>query len=404
MKALVYGAGNIGRGFVGVLFSQAGYSVTFVDVDREVVERLCRERRYPVRIVSDEAHTDIEIRDVDAVDGRDMERVAQLIAETDLMATAVGAKALPLITPHLAAGLRLRRTLNRPPLNILLCENLNDVNKVMETLIQDQLTAEEADILDEGVGLVETSIGRMVPVQTLKMQDGDPLRVCVESYGFLPVDRDAFRGEIPSIPGMVPFSPFDFYIKRKLFVHNMGHATCAYLGLYTGKQYIWEAIADSRIALATQNAMLESAVALSSKYDVSLPSLIDHIHDLISRFSNRALEDTCARVAADPARKLAPSDRLIGAVNVCRDQGVFPAYVSLATAGAIHTYLRELDADRRDEADVATFIAEHCHVAPNGASGELILNLVERFASGNTLEQMMGDTARIRRSSLGDII
>ncbi|NLE19318.1 MAG: mannitol-1-phosphate 5-dehydrogenase, partial [Clostridiales bacterium] len=39
MRAVMYGAGNIGRGFVGALMSRAGYRVAFVDVDRELVAR-----------------------------------------------------------------------------------------------------------------------------------------------------------------------------------------------------------------------------------------------------------------------------------------------------------------------------------------------------------------------------
>ena len=101
----------------------------------------------------------------------------------------------------------------------------------------------------------------MVPVQTEEMKDGDPMRVCVERYGFLPVDKAAFKGEIPEITNMVPFEPFDFYIKRKLYVHNMGHATCAYLGGYEGRKYIYQSIDDPEILNIVQNAMLESALA-----------------------------------------------------------------------------------------------------------------------------------------------
>ena len=52
MKAVMYGGGNIGRGFVGALFSQAGYEVTFIDVAESVVQALSEQHEYPVRYVS----------------------------------------------------------------------------------------------------------------------------------------------------------------------------------------------------------------------------------------------------------------------------------------------------------------------------------------------------------------
>ena len=38
-KFIMYGAGNIGRGFIGQTFSEAGYKVGFVDINKEVISR-----------------------------------------------------------------------------------------------------------------------------------------------------------------------------------------------------------------------------------------------------------------------------------------------------------------------------------------------------------------------------
>jgi len=61
MKAVMYGGGNIGRGFIGALLSQSGYEVTFVDVVDAVVDTLNREHKYPVRILSNDGHKDVEV-------------------------------------------------------------------------------------------------------------------------------------------------------------------------------------------------------------------------------------------------------------------------------------------------------------------------------------------------------
>jgi mannitol-1-phosphate 5-dehydrogenase len=162
----------------------------------------------------------------------------------------------------------------------------------------------------------------MTPVQTEEMKDGNPLRVSAEPYSSLLADGEAFKGPIPKIKGMIPCKGFDYYVKRKLYLHNMGHSACAYLGLAAGHKYISDAIRDEDILKTVRGAMEESARALSISYDVELAGLLEHVDDLISRFGNRALLDTCARVGVDAERKLGPSERFMGAIELCRCAGV----------------------------------------------------------------------------------
>jgi mannitol-1-phosphate 5-dehydrogenase len=352
MKAVIYGAGNIGRGFIGQIFAESGYEVCFIDVADPVIEALNSQGRYPVRILRNDCSEDIKRREdinyedkwiekVRAINGNNEEAAAAAIASADIMATAVGVRALPFIVPVIAAGLKKRFARNTAAFNIIICENLLDANKVLERLIKEHLTNEEQRIFDGAVGLVETSIGRMVPLQTAEMQDGNPLRVCVEAYGYLPVDKAAFRGNAPSLVGIRPFDRFDFFIKRKLFIHNMGHGICAYLGMIRGNNFIYEAVGHGGILFIAQNAMLESALSLSKKYDMPLGDLQHHIRDLLLRFSNKALRDTCARVGSDTVRKLESKDRFIGALHCCIEEGINPVFISAGAAAALYCHLNE---------------------------------------------------------------
>ena len=383
MKAVMYGGGNIGRGFIGMLLSQAGYEVTFVDVVDAVVDTLNRQHQYPVRILSNEGHKDVAVKNVCAVNGNDQEKVADAIANADIMATAVGARILKFIVPNIVAGLRKRWAMGKAPLNIIICENLMDANKVLEGMLKEQLTEEEKALFDETVGLVEASIGRMVPVQTEEMKDGDPMRVCVESYGFLPVDKAAFKGEMPDVKGMVPFAPFDFYIKRKLYLHNMSHATCAYLGDLLGLEYIYQAIDVADIRVIVQNAMLESAVALSEKYGVALDGILAHMEDLLFRFTNEALKDTCARVGGDPARKLSAEDRLIGSSKLVLETGDVPAYIAVGAAAGLWRFLQEKELAQTEENAIALLL-ETAELEQNGQLTNLIMDMYRLLLGGAT--------------------
>jgi mannitol-1-phosphate 5-dehydrogenase len=80
----------------------------------------------------------------------------------------------------------------------------------------------------------------MVPAVPAELSSENPLAVCVEEFCQLPVDKEAFKAGIPEMVNLQPFSPFEFFIERKLFMHNMSHALTAYLGALTGKEAIWE--------------------------------------------------------------------------------------------------------------------------------------------------------------------
>jgi mannitol-1-phosphate 5-dehydrogenase len=402
MKAVMYGAGNIGRGFIGALFSKSGYEVTFIDIAEPVLRALNERHKYPVRTVSNEGFEDAWITNVRAVSANDTEAAANAIAEADIMATAVGVNVLKHIAPNIAAGLK-RRFKNPRPLNIIICENLIDANRLLETMVKELLTYEEQVLFDRYVGMVEASIGRMVPVQTEDMKDGDPLRVCVERYGFLPVDKDAFKGTVPDIGNMIPCSPFDYYIKRKLYIHNMGHAACAYLGGFSGKTYIYESIDDPEIRIIAQNAMTESALALSKSFGTDVLPLTAHIHDLLIRFENNALKDTCERVGGDPRRKLSPSDRLIGSSGMCLEQGIFPVFITASAACAVYRLLK--DENREQTAlNASEILKEISGIRENDPRFEAIMRFYGMFAGGCSVRSVRKAADTLRAGRQGDIL
>lgn len=402
-QAVMYGGGNIGRGFIGATLSQSGYKVTFIDVSAPLVESLQQRGEYPVRYVDGEHTEDVLISPVTAVNGNDADAAAEAIARCDILATAVGARILPYIVGNLVAGLRLRWSRTDVPLNILICENLMNADQYLRNLIQQQLNEAEQCLLETRVGLVETSIGRMVPVQTSQMQCGDPLRVCVERYRFLPVDRSAFCGEVPAIANLVPYSPFDFYIRRKLYIHNMGHATCAYLGGYSGRKYIYQAIDDPEILSIVENAMEESAMALSKEYAVPLEQILQHIADLLGRFRNQALQDTCKRVGGDPARKLSSADRLIGAAMLALKQGITPAYIAIGAAGAVYRYLQESNQEQSVESAL-TVLSELSQLSADHPLTALILEMYHLYSEGETVTHLRHQAQLRKSASLQDII
>ena len=395
MKAVIFGAGNIGRGFIGALFSEAGYEVTFIDVAAPVVAKLNEDREYPLVIVSSEGRVERAVKNVCAVDGNDADRAARAIADCDIAATCVGAKAIKYILPNFVRGAKLRFAESGRPLNLLICENLMDADEYIRDMLKDMMTPDEL----ANVGLIETSVGRMVPAPKPEASADNILRIAVEEYGVLPVDRDAFVGDVPEIKNVVPFSPFHFYIERKLYIHNMGHAISAYLGDYLGHEYICTAIADPAIRLCAQNAMNDSAAALAKKYGVDIAPIVDHVGDLVRRFGNTALGDTCDRVGGDIPRKLAKSDRLTGAFLNAESEGVFSAFICVGAAAALVKYCAE---NVRD--DFAAALTELCGLEADHEYCRAVLRLAPLFAEKKPLAEIIALADEIKHEKIGMIV
>jgi len=314
-----FGAGNIGRGFMGQLFTEAGFEVVFVDVVPEVVAALNERREYPLRLAGPDRFETLTIRNVRAVSGRDPDAVAAEIARCEFVCTAVGVPALPHIIPALAAGIRARAE----PLNVILCENQLHCSDLVRGLLAKHVPNERL----RSVGLIESVVSRMVPVLSDADRASDPLLAVAEDYAYLPIDLAGLIRPLPPISALRPVGDFGAYVERKLYMHNMGHAVSAYLGYQAGYQFIHEAMADPAISAVVDAAMRESAEALHRKHGMPREELAAHAADLARRFRNAALGDTVLRVARDPVRKLRPDDRLTGAALTCLDQGVEPTHI-----------------------------------------------------------------------------
>ena len=396
MNAVIFGAGNIGRGFIAPLFSLDGWDVTYIDVSKPVIERVNADHEYPLKIVYGDREDVITIKNVSAVDGNDAEAASDAVANADVCATCVGAKAIKYILPNFAAGVKKRFANGAKPINLLICENLMDADLYVRDLLSGMLTPEEL----ETVGLVETSVGRMVPVPKAKGEGENPLSIAVEEYGVLPIDRAAIKGEWREVNNIVPFSPFHYYVERKLYIHNMGHAITAYLGESVfGDEYIYQSIGRPEVRLIAEDAMIESAMALSKKYGTEFEPLMQHVWDLLRRFGNRALGDTCARVGADIPRKLARADRLIGAAENCLSQGIAPVYICLGAAAALHDYIKQ----NPDEDPTAAF-AKLTGLEEGSFITRAVPEFYGMFKDGAPLSEIRAKADSIKKKETGMIV
>lgn len=387
LKAIQFGAGNIGRGFTSQLFTESGYEVVFVDVVDEVVQLINERRSYPIEIVGDHPQT-VTITNVRAVDGKDRDEVAREILDASLVCTAVGVNVLKHVAPAIAAGIKLRADAGVvDPLNIIICENLLQASEILRGYILEQLPAEYAGYVRESVGLVESVVSRMVPIMTEEQRRLDPLMVVVEEYKKLPVDKKGFKGAIPDIVGFMPRDNFGGYVERKLFTHNMGHAASAYLGYLRGCEYIYQAMGDPAVVEIVRAALVETGKALIEKHGFTPEEHQEHIDDLLHRFANVALGDTVFRVGRDPIRKLGPADRIIGGAKLALEYGITPSNVCLVAAAALIYDNPEDPAAMKIQEMIRENGLDHvfrtvCGIEPDSEIARLVVEQMDALKSG----------------------
>ena len=283
MKLVHFGAGNIGRSLVGSIFSRAGWEVVFVDTQENIINALNRDHVYEVIIKETERNDSPDMLKVTGVSGILAGKTAEVIdavTDCDLVSTAVGANALKFVLPVIAQAVERRKR----PLSVMFCENLHSVATYAEKILRDNLP--EGFKLDGRLGLVETSIGKMVPMMPEEVSRSRPLEVWGEAYNKIIADIDGFAGVCPEVEGLELRHNFNAYVDRKLYIHNLGHATAAWHGWLHGKKYIWECIADPWIYSEIRGVMQESAKALETMYCSVYEdcTLEEYIADLLVRF------------------------------------------------------------------------------------------------------------------------
>ncbi|WP_417877826.1 mannitol-1-phosphate 5-dehydrogenase [Vibrio sp.] len=307
-NAVHFGAGNIGRGFIGKLLADADVEVTFADVDAPLVDQLSHKQEYKVKVVGTECQIDT-VTHVTAVNSAS-EDVIDRIVKTDLVTTAVGPNVLDIIAKTIATGITKRfEAGNESPLNIIACENMVRGTTHLKGEVYKHLDASLHAKADELVGFVDSAVDRIVP--PAEAANDDPLEVTVESFSEWIVDEQQFKGEIPDISGMEKTDNLMAFVERKLFTLNTGHCITAYLGCLKGHRTIREAIEDPEIKAEVKQAMQESGEVLIRRYNFDRDMHNAYIEKILGRFANPYLVDEVDRVGRQPIRKLGANDRLV---------------------------------------------------------------------------------------------
>lgn len=370
--AVHFGAGNIGRGFIGQLLHQAGYEVIFVDVNQELVNELNQRQSYQVQLAT-EGNPVFHVDRVRALDGGDAEAVAEAIASADLVTTAVGVNVLPHLAQTIARGISRRLARNAAPLNLIACENKIGSSAFLQEHVLRYLGEEERSKAAERIGFPNAAVDRIVPIQ----HHEDKLLVVVEPFFEWVVDRSQVIGDVPQIAGVTYVDDIRPYIERKLYTVNTGHAMLAYLGYLMGSATIDEAVRNPYVRQAAEGVLKETAELLVAKYGFEPNSHAHYTKKILDRFANPMLADNVTRVARNPIQKLSPDDRLVSPAMQCVERGITPEHLGMAIAAALLFDYQEDPAAVRIQAEIKQFGMPH------------VLHSYTGIPAGHPLEQIV---------------
>jgi mannitol-1-phosphate 5-dehydrogenase len=334
---LIWGAGKIGRGFVADLFQAAGYHVVFVDVSSTLITELREAGRYTVvRAESPEQRQDVVIEGYTALSTAQTNQIKDAVATADILAVAVFPQHFAQVAQQLVPGI-VHRQEKRPnvPLDVLLCTNLAHAGPQFSTLLQDAFAPDAKEYMKSHVGVVETLVIRIVTEAPRELKQREPLLVWTNGYPELPVDRRAFRGEIPDVPALRLVDNMRAEEMRKLYTYNTFQAALAYLGALQGHNLAVECLADPEVRGKAEGVLHEASHALQAEYGFTAEEMASWITGVVTQTNNPALGDTVKRLGADPGRKLKREDRLMGPTLLARKHGMEARHLVDAIAAGL---------------------------------------------------------------------
>ncbi len=340
-KAVHFGAGNIGRGFIGEILSKNGFEIYFVDTNKAIIDELNTRHSYEIGIASSSPEK-ISVSGVFGINnGENPEDVIEAIAQADIVTTAIGPNILPYIAELVSKGIQKRKEENKQvQIDIIACENMIGGSEFLEKKVAEYLSDSDKVYLANYIGFPNAAVDRIVPGQ----KHEDLLYVEVEPFCEWVIDESQIKNKSFKLEGVHYASNLEPFIERKLFSVNSGHATVAYSSAYKGYKTILEGLQHKEILSALKGVQKETRALLLAKWPqyFTEEDLMSYHQMIISRFANPKIIDEVTRVARTPIRKLGYDERFIRPIRELNERGL--SYQNhLDIVGKIFAYQDEND-------------------------------------------------------------
>ena len=337
MKAVIIGAGRIGRGFVTSLLKRNSVDITFFDVSIDVVNQLNEFEKYKIHVLGN-AEKDIKIDNYKAFLLSNQNELIKALEESSFVFTSVGGKNLKNVGICIAEAYHELYEVGKNPQNIFVtCENWLTPADDLKDAIVSTLTESEKKIFNSNNDVSQAVIRASGTAAPKDYDLKNPMDTWVQDYWIIPVDSDKIKVNNIPVWEFFDFTPsFGNMLYQKIYTNNTSVALIAYLGSLKGYTVLSDAANDDDIVKLLDQGYDEINKALISELNVSEESQKEFSRVAKEKYQDRTIIDDVRRIARDPIRKLSSTDRLIGPSKMALNAGFEPEALSKAIAAALY--------------------------------------------------------------------
>lgn len=334
MKAIVFGAGKIARGFIGQLLYLSNYEITFVDVNEALIKQLEEDKTYHVYILGDNS-LDSDVSNFRMLHLSDKEHIHKAMQEADIAFVSVGGQNLKGVG-NVLSSIFNTYGIEEKNFNFVTCENWKDAGNTLKEGILEYLDNEQKECFEQYIGINEAVIMRSATQPSEELAAKDPTGVWVQNYWYLPIDAKNFKGNLPPIKDTELMYDFGNFLTQKMYTNNTSNAVIAYNGYLMGYDILAEAANSEAIAALLDKVYIEINETLIKELHLDRAKQEEFAKKARAKYTDWTIVDRVIRHGKDPIRKLGPQDRLIAPARMALKHGIYPEVMIDTIAKALY--------------------------------------------------------------------
>ena len=292
-KAIHFGAGNIGRGFIGPVLQDNNYEVLFVDVDERIMDKINTSKEYKVFKLGNTKDNSINVQNVSAVSYNNFSAISDILNEVTLISSSVGPKFVQDVFDV------INKVQFKNEVTFIAFENMYRASSTVQ---------KNSEASNPYLAVIDAVVDKIIPPQ-----EKDSLDVIVENYGSIILDES--KTKPLEISDIVKYGHYEEEFIKKLWLLNGLHLQLAYFGISKGYKYIHEIYKSDEgkeFAIKASSELMNAFSLFAKKYD-DIEEFSLNIND---RFSSDTINDELLRIARNPKIKFSENERFAKPLDI----------------------------------------------------------------------------------------